>query len=53
VDHLNRLGREGTAWVLQECGWPKVARDTRRLYEALSKRLSFPARVRASAAVSE
>ena len=32
VDHLNRLGGEGAAWVLQECGWPKIARETLRVY---------------------
>jgi hypothetical protein len=37
---LERMGREGTAWVLQECGWPKVAGQTMKLYEsALGMRL--------------
>lgn len=39
-DRLERMGREGTAWVLQECGWPKVAGQTMKLYEsALGMRL--------------
>jgi glycogen(starch) synthase len=46
TEHLNRLGRAGSAWVLQECGWPKIACETRRVYEALLKRL-LPARVQA------
>jgi glycogen synthase len=29
---LHRRGRAGTAWVLRECGWPKVARETSRVY---------------------
>jgi glycosyltransferase involved in cell wall biosynthesis len=37
---LERMGREGTEWVLRECGWPKVASQTRKLYEsALGMRL--------------
>jgi glycogen(starch) synthase len=32
---LDQLGRAGAAWVLRECGWPKVARETRRVYESL------------------
>jgi glycogen synthase len=32
---LGQLGRAGAAWVLKECGWPKVARETRRVYESL------------------
>jgi glycosyltransferase involved in cell wall biosynthesis len=34
---LDRLGRAGMAWVLEECGWPKVARETRRVYESLEQ----------------
>jgi glycogen synthase len=31
-EHLDHLGREGRAWVLRECGWPKVARQTLQVY---------------------
>jgi len=33
-EHLDRLGRAGKAWVLEECGWPKVASQTRQVYES-------------------
>jgi glycosyltransferase involved in cell wall biosynthesis len=33
---LARLGVAGAAHVLSECGWPKVARDTQKVYEALA-----------------
>jgi glycosyltransferase involved in cell wall biosynthesis len=29
---LERLGQAGGRWVLENCGWPKVARETRELY---------------------
>lgn len=32
-DHLDQLGRAGRMWVLEECGWPTVAAQTRRIYE--------------------
>jgi glycogen synthase len=32
-EYLDQMGIAGRAWVLEECGWPKVARETRRLYE--------------------
>jgi glycosyltransferase involved in cell wall biosynthesis len=32
---LEQLGRAGAAWVLKECSWPKVARETLRVYESL------------------
>jgi glycosyltransferase involved in cell wall biosynthesis len=51
ADQMDRLGRAGSAWVLQECGWPKIARETGLVYKALLKRLSSP--VRASAASNE
>jgi glycosyltransferase involved in cell wall biosynthesis len=50
VEELNRMGEAGKAWVLEECGWPKVARTTRKVYEGLLKRLPIPARVRTSGA---
>jgi glycogen synthase len=31
-DRLDQMGHAGRAWVLEECGWPKVARETRHLY---------------------
>jgi len=39
ADHLNECGRAGSTWVLQECGWPKIARVTSCVYEALLRRL--------------
>ena len=33
---LEKLGRAGQAWVLEECGWMKVARQTRQIYEELA-----------------
>jgi glycosyltransferase involved in cell wall biosynthesis len=32
-ENLDRMGHAGRAWVLEECGWPKVARATRTVYE--------------------
>ena len=29
---LAQMGRKGAEWVLAECGWPRVARDTRKVY---------------------
>ena len=29
---LDGLGRAGRAWLLEECGWPKVARQTKQIY---------------------
>jgi glycosyltransferase involved in cell wall biosynthesis len=29
---LERMGRTGAEWVLTNCGWPKVARETRAVY---------------------
>jgi glycogen(starch) synthase len=41
---LERKGRIGREWVLAECGWPQVARETREVYG------EFIARLRAGAA---
>jgi glycogen synthase len=30
--NLERKGRTGADWVLTECGWPRVARETRQVY---------------------
>ena len=35
VETIEGLGRTGTNWVLDECGWQKVARQTRLVYEQL------------------
>ena len=32
-EYLDHMAHAGRAWVLEECGWPKVARETLRLYE--------------------
>lgn len=34
-EYLDRLGQAGKTWVLEECGWPKVASQTRQVYETL------------------
>lgn len=44
---LEEMGRAGMNWVLQECGWPKVAIQTREVYESLSE---LPSGLCASAA---
>jgi glycosyltransferase involved in cell wall biosynthesis len=31
---LDQFGREGRAWILRECGWPKIARETLQVYSA-------------------
>ncbi|MBV9624276.1 MAG: acyltransferase family protein [Acidobacteria bacterium] len=31
---LDQFGREGQAWILSECGWPKIARETLQVYAA-------------------
>ena len=31
-DRLERMGHTGAQWVLAECGWPRVASDTRDAY---------------------
>jgi glycosyltransferase involved in cell wall biosynthesis len=31
---LDEFGREGRAWILRECGWPKIARETLQVYSA-------------------
>lgn len=33
-DQLEHFGREGRAWILRECGWPKIARQTLQAYPA-------------------
>jgi glycosyltransferase involved in cell wall biosynthesis len=37
---LEHMGRTGARWVLAECGWPKVAHDTRKLYAEFIPHLS-------------
>jgi glycosyltransferase involved in cell wall biosynthesis len=37
--NLERQGRMGAEWVLAECGWPRVARETRELYAELIPQL--------------
>lgn len=32
-DILERMGRAGAQWVSDECGWRKVARETREIYQ--------------------
>jgi glycosyltransferase involved in cell wall biosynthesis len=32
--HLDQFGREGRAWILSECGWPRIARETLQVYSA-------------------
>ncbi len=34
-ERLARLGAAGRTWVLEECGWTKVARQSRQIYEQL------------------
>ena len=33
-ERLDKFGREGRAWILSECGWPKIARETVKVYSA-------------------
>lgn len=33
-EQLDQFGREGRAWILRECGWPKIARETLQVYSA-------------------
>lgn len=35
-ERLAQLGAAGRTWVLEECGWPKVARQTYQIYEQLA-----------------
>jgi len=37
---LDQFGREGRAWILRECGWPKIARETLQVYS--SQKLAAP-----------
>ncbi len=37
---LERKGRIGADWVLAECGWPRVARETQAVYAELIPELS-------------
>jgi glycosyltransferase involved in cell wall biosynthesis len=39
--NLEKIGRTGAAWLLANCGWPRVARETRELYAALLPELSL------------
>jgi glycosyltransferase involved in cell wall biosynthesis len=38
--NLERKGRMGADWVLAECGWPRVARETQAVYAELIPQLS-------------
>ena len=31
-EQLDQFGREGRAWILRECGRPKIARETLQVY---------------------
>jgi glycosyltransferase involved in cell wall biosynthesis len=33
-EQLDEFGRAGRAWILRECGWPKIARETLQVYSA-------------------
>jgi len=33
-ERLDEFGREGRAWILSQCGWPKIARETLQVYSA-------------------
>ncbi len=37
--NLERKGRMGAEWVLAECGWPRVARETQAVYAELLPQL--------------
>ncbi len=37
---LERMGRAGAQWVLDECGWRRVAHDTRNVYAEFIPQLS-------------
>jgi glycosyltransferase involved in cell wall biosynthesis len=34
TQQLDQFGREGRTWILRECGWPKIARETIQVYSA-------------------
>jgi glycosyltransferase involved in cell wall biosynthesis len=38
--NLERMGRTGADWLLAECGWPRVARETREVYARFIPQLS-------------
>ena len=40
--NLDRQGRVGSEWVLRECGWPRVARETQDVYSELSPPVAEP-----------
>ena len=42
---LDEFGREGRAWILRECGWPKIARETLQAYSAQSSQHQPPPRL--------
>jgi len=39
-EKLESMGRTGAQWVFTECGWTRVARDTRKLYAEFIPHLS-------------
>lgn len=41
---LDQFGREGRAWILRECGWPKIARETLQVYSAHTLQHQAPPR---------
>ena len=42
---LDQFGREGRAWILRECGWPKIARETLQVYSAHTAQHQAPPRL--------
>jgi len=42
---LDQFGREGRAWILRECGWPKIGRETLQLYSAHTSQHQAPPRL--------
>lgn len=37
-EELQQMGRDGSCWVLRECGWPNIARQTRQIYATVPRR---------------
>jgi glycosyltransferase involved in cell wall biosynthesis len=33
-ERLDQFGRQGRIWILSQCGWPKIARETLQVYSA-------------------
>jgi len=42
---LDQFGREGRAWILRECGWPKIACETLQVYSAHTSQHQAPPRL--------